>query len=107
MHCAHAHLTIRILSSISLHSLNYEYSLTRFTTSSSILRHRLENKGPILRFHLKLLDFLDLPRVECPFNTYAREGIAVVRLLKLKDREVTFDFRAAWKHYAEPAGKLL
>jgi hypothetical protein len=106
MHCAQAQLTIHILSSLSLHSLNYDYFLTRFITDSSIVRLRLENKVPILRFHLKLLDFLELPRVEYPFDTYVREVSAVVRLLKLKDREVTFDCRAAWKHCAEPAGKM-
>jgi hypothetical protein len=57
-----------------LHSLNYDNSLTRFITSSSILRHRLESKVPILRFHLKLLDFLELPPVKIPsIHTSERE----------------------------------
>jgi hypothetical protein len=56
----------------------------RFIASSTIQKLRLENKVPILRFHLKLLDFLELPRVEYPFNTYVREGNAVGNLLKLR-----------------------
>jgi hypothetical protein len=58
-----------------LHSLNYDYNLTRFITGSSILRHELEERVPVLRFHLQLLDFLELLRVECHFDTHIEKEV--------------------------------
>jgi hypothetical protein len=58
---------------------------------------------------MNTLEAARIPRVasEYPFDTYLREGSAVVRLLKLKDREVTFDCQAARKYRAEPFSKVL